>query len=765
MFRKLLLVLYFINLTSLAAFAQTYATFTVRVENTSTPTTLRPSDGSMQAVPLAPGVWAVHTMPAPLFADGTPDRGAGLEALAEDGNPAMLGDNLLDAAGVVAGSVFNTPLGATGPGALGPGDAYEFTFMARQGASLSFATMFVPSNDLFYGPGETGITLFDTGGTPISGDLTDQIQLWDAATEENEEPGVGPNQPQRQAAANTGNVDPSNLVRAVDDGFTYPEIADVIQVSISSVQATPFLVRLRNVSTDSTLRPSDGSKQPVPLAPGVWAVHTDSAPLFSVGEADRGDGLEALAEDGNPASLGASLSTNRAVLAGGVFNTPAGEAGPGPLLPGHAYEFIVHATPGQYLSLATMFVPSNDAFYAASEDGIALFESNDIPFAGDVSTELMLWDAGTEANEEPGVGPNQPQRQSGPNVGPGDSDSLVRLVNDGHTYPDVTQVINLTISPLPTHSFTVVVQNVSTATTLKPSDGSMQPVPLAPGVWALHLASDPLFTDGEADRGEGLEALAEDGNPAGLGASLSGNPAIMAGGVFNTPVGQAGPGPLLPGDSYEFTFETFAGARLSLATMFVPSNDLFYAPDGDGIDLFDGDGMPISGDVTDQIMLWDGGTEVNEEPGVGPNQPQRQAAANTGAADSNPAVRLVNDGLAYPQIIDVIRVSINPPPTSVGQAGGSAPKSFDLAQNYPNPFNPSTTISYTIKNAGRVKLTIYNSVGQRIRTLVDDHRDQGAYQISWNGRDDSGARVASGNYFFRLDAGGLNSVRAMTLVK
>ena len=125
-------------------------------------------------------------------------------------------------------------MGADGPGPLTPGSAYEFTFVARPGARLSFATMYVQSNDLFLAPGDTGIALFADDGLPISGDITDQIGLWDAGTEVNEEPGVGANQAPRQAAANTG-ADEGGTVRLVDDGYTYPAVADVVSITVTSI--------------------------------------------------------------------------------------------------------------------------------------------------------------------------------------------------------------------------------------------------------------------------------------------------------------------------------------------------------------------------------------------------------------------------------------------------------------------------------------------------------------------------------------------------
>ena len=103
-------------------------------------------------------------------------------------------------------------------------------------------------------------------------------------------------------------------------------------------------------------------------------------------------------------------------------------------------------------------------------------------------------------------------------------------------------------------------------------------------------------------------------------------------GVFAVPEGAMDPGPIGPGGAYEFTFFAAPGMRLSFANMFVPSNDFFYAPDGTGIALFDDMGMPVSGDVTSQVMLWDAGSEVNQEPGVGADQVQRQSGPDTGAA-------------------------------------------------------------------------------------------------------------------------------------
>ncbi len=765
--KKIASILLVFMVFSLQAMAQNVATFTVRIENVSTATTLQPSDGSMQAVPVSPGVWAIHTWPAPLFTVGEADRGDGLEAIAEDGSPGMLADALSSQDGIIKSNIFNTPVGAEMPAPIGPGGAYEIKFMAVQGSYFSFAGMFVPSNDLVLATGEMGLSLFNPDGSPASGDMTEFISIWDVGSEENEEPGVGANQVQRQSGPNTGPADSNPLVRLVDDGFTYPQVSDVIKVSITSSMAIPFSVKIENVSTDSTLKPSDGSMQFIPFAPGVWALHGQPGALFTAGQADYGLGLEGIAEDGNPAELGATIAGQEGVYAAAVFNTPAGAESPGPLLPANSYEFTVFASEGMNLSFATMFVPSNDLFYAPDENGIPLFDETGMPKAGDATQYLMLWDAGTEENEEPGVGANQAQRQVGPNTGPTDSNSLVRLVDDSFTYPNLDDVIRLTITPLQTFDFILRVENVSTGTTLQPSDGSMQAVPLAPGAWAVHTGAAPIFTTGEADRGEGLEAISEDGSPAMLAGNLAGSSGIIASGVFSVPEGAEGPAPIGPGGAYEFTFSAFWGAKVSLATMFIPSNDLFFSPDEQGVDLFDAQGMPIAGDITQSFSLWDAGTEENEEPGVGPNQAQRQSGANTGPADSNTLVRMVSDAFTYPATEAVIRVTINPAPTSVAgdESGDLVPGNFSLAQNYPNPFNPSTSISYALNEAGRVQVAIYNLLGEKIVNLVDGYQETGNYSINWDARNSNGVRVASGIYFYRLESNNRSAVRRMMLLK
>src|SRR5882724_8424218 len=178
--------------------------------------------------------------------------------------------------------------------------------------------------------------------------------------------------------------------------------------------------------------------------------------------------------------------------------------------------------------------------------------------------------------------------------------------------------------------FTVKVENISNPKGMTASNGVKFPFALSPGMFVLSTKNAPLFTEGNSAR-NGLEMQAEDGDPSGLVKSLEAmHHASNLHGVFNTPVGAMGAGPIRPGDSYEYSFTAMPGMKLFTTMMFGQSNDWFYAPDANGIALFDAKGNPVGGDVTQKVILWNAGTEVDEEIGIGTNQGPRQKGMNTG---------------------------------------------------------------------------------------------------------------------------------------
>jgi hypothetical protein len=105
---------------------------------------------------------------------------------------------------------------------------------------------------------------------------------------------------------------------------------------------------------------------------------------------------------------------------------------------------------------------------------------------------------------------------------------------------------------------------------------------------------------------------------------------------------------------------------------------------------------------------------------------------------------------------DAVPTTVHPRPVAFRDA---------LVQNYPNPFNPTTTIRFSLADREHVVLAIYDVRGSRVRTLIDEPRTAGEYHVEWNGENDSGVRVSSGVYFYRLVAGNFQATKKMVLLK
>jgi len=99
----------------------------------------------------------------------------------------------------------------------------------------------------------------------------------------------------------------------------------------------------------------------------------------------------------------------------------------------------------------------------------------------------------------------------------------------------------------------------------------------------------------------------------------------------------------------------------------------------------------------------------------------------------------------------------------VPQPGGQACR-WALSQNSPNPWAGSTEIVFEVSSRARVTVKVFNVAGQLVRTLVDEHKEPGRYGVSWDGKDRSGKRVASGVYFYKMEAGPYKATRKMLMV-
>ncbi len=158
-----------------------------------------------------------------------------------------------------------------------------------------------------------------------------------------------------------------------------------------------------------------------------------------------------------------------------------------------------------------------------------------------------------------------------------------------------------------------------------------------------------------------------------------------------------------------------------------------------------------SANIWQETEEWDSGFEfINDFKAAGVFAPSAQPGVTL-----NPFVGVTGKG-----------VFGMPTLTGIGNEDIFAtPQIFVLDQNYPNPFNPETTIRYQLNQPGNVQLIIYNTLGQKIATLINELQIAGTYQVRWNGRDAVGLPVSSGVYLYQLSVGSELLTRQMLLVK
>lgn len=117
--------------------------------------------------------------------------------------------------------------------------------------------------------------------------------------------------------------------------------------------------------------------------------------------------------------------------------------------------------------------------------------------------------------------------------------------------------------------------------------------------------------------------------------------------------------------------------------------------------------------------------------------------------------------------LDDICVCSKPFPVAISNYSDDhqEPSGFELDQNYPNPFNPTCTINYRIQKSGDVKITVYNSLGQKVKTLVNELKNSGEYSVIWDGTDEYQNPLSNGQYFYTLRIGDFVSTKKMILLK
>lgn len=392
-------------------------------------------------------------------------------------------ENVLDSKPLVESGTFK---GAGTPPVILPGQSVSFSFSAAKNQRLTFATMYGWSNDLFFAPENPGIRLYGDDGTPVTGDVSAQVKLWDNGSRVNAAPGMALSHP------GTAEATPIKEVKGTDDyGHAFLPASQLMSVSLVYDGNSMFTVTIKNQS--------GGTANETPFSPGVWAISYvaggnllapepiyaagkattdaltriaeagDNAPMsalltaqtgiftplspvlvvvyngaenpfFKMGENDRGEGLKDLAQKGNADILAAALKNKPGIRYVYVLKEPASTV----LLPkidgnaGGKVSQQLTLAPGDRIAIATMYGFSNDWFFATGGNGI------DGLATGEVSASVALYDNGTALDQFPGAGITQ-FNLAGTPLGESKAIAPVPNPNKFTTLPATGNIIKVTL--------------------------------------------------------------------------------------------------------------------------------------------------------------------------------------------------------------------------------------------------------------------------------------------------------------------------------
>ena len=398
----------------------------------------------------------------------------------------------------------------------------------------------------------------------------------------------------------------------------------------SSTPPQTFKVTIENVSDRSGIN--------TVISTGVAITHSEDYALFEAGRADKGEGLEGVAEDGHKWPLNAALKFKPQIYDQVIFDTPVGSERPVNIAGGKRYEFFIAASQKfPYLSLATMVGFTNDLNLMLDTDGrsgFRLFHPDGRPKSDEELAEVAahwdVWDVGTEINEPNGAGPNQPDAPSGLNVGPPDVGLVTRYEDVRRPLDAVHDALSLQILNAPGEPS----GTLDVTLTNRTNQPGLVPSPLAP---VLAIAHDPTwsaFDEGLPDLGKGLEPLAEDGNAAPLIASVESHPSYLT----HVVAAGSGGGAIGPGESVTFRIAVDADhPMLTVLTMYVASNDIFLTFlnrfGESGIEALGRSDSELARMTNSKLAFMDAGTERNEEIGDGRYQGNSQDSQGEGEPD------------------------------------------------------------------------------------------------------------------------------------
>lgn len=238
--------------------------------------------------------------------------------------------------------------------------------------------------------------------------------------------------------------------------------------SSSSEDAAVFEIKFENISSNPSFTAQNGSSVVSAFSSLVGLVHTQPNRTFLLNAPDQGRGMADLAENGDPALLTQTLRLDSSVEIIGIANDPSNGTR-GILAPGQSFTLILSTfSTSDRLSLVTSFLQGNDIVVSTRPEGIALFNDSGVPLSGEITDQFNYYDIGTEINQPPGIGPEQVLRQGDAPTGQtsaGTRESgLTRILNDGFSYPPISNTIRVTITPLEIGNITPTPTSTATPT-------------------------------------------------------------------------------------------------------------------------------------------------------------------------------------------------------------------------------------------------------------------------------------------------------------
>jgi hypothetical protein len=394
-------------------------------------------------------------------------------------------ENVLDSKPLVESGTFK---GTGTPPVILPGQSVSISFSAAKNQRLTFATMYGWSNDLFFAPENPGLRLYNDDGSPITGDVSAQVKLWDNGTRVNQVPGADVTHPGTAEAS-------AKTIMEVDGmdayGNIYLAASQLMKLSLDYKGNSAFTLTIMNNS--------GGTANETPFSPGVWAISyvaggnvllpaplyakdmptanglTNIAeagdnsvlatyltgitgtftplspvlvvvysgsenPFYKTGEKDRGMGLKDLAQKGNADILAAALKDMAGIKSVYVLKDKDNTV----LLPkingaaGGKVSQQLTVEKGDRIAVATMYGFSNDWFFATTGMDLEATQK------GDVSSMIGLFDNGTAINQYPGAGITQ-FNLAGTPLEESKTIEAVPSMNEFTTLPSTGSIIKVTL--------------------------------------------------------------------------------------------------------------------------------------------------------------------------------------------------------------------------------------------------------------------------------------------------------------------------------